>query len=162
MQHLLRRHPLPQPQLLNPTFSLAAVCFVSHCLLPNQKHQGRYDLPHRLRYRRLRFSHTFPTAFPYTLAGDDSLNYFKKVIDGHKIESTTGALSSISISKGYFWLAFFTFLYVDILDTTRTLYSMARFSIFINDNRNFEGQYFTLMSNATSIITGLLSYLLGL
>ena len=47
-----------------------------------------------------------------------------------------------------------TFLYVDILDTTGTLYSMARFAGFTDDKGGFEGQYFAFMSDATSIVVG--------
>ena len=47
-----------------------------------------------------------------------------------------------------------TFLYVDILDTTGTLYSMARFAGFTDQNGDFEGQYFAFMSDAMSIVVG--------
>lgn len=83
-----------------------------------------------------------------------SNRYFKKVVDVHKIESTAGALSFDGIGQGYFWEALVTFLYVDILDTTGTLYSMARFAGFIDNNGDFEGQYFAFMSDATSIVIG--------
>ncbi|QHO16393.1 Adenine/guanine permease [Arachis hypogaea] len=43
---------------------------------------------------------------------------------------------------------------VDILDTTGTLYSMARFAGFVDANGNFQGQYFAFMSDATSIVVG--------
>lgn len=43
---------------------------------------------------------------------------------------------------------------MDILDTTGTLYSMARFAGFTDDNGNFEGQYFAFMSDAASIVVG--------
>lgn len=75
-------------------------------------------------------------------------------MDVHKIEHTAGALSFDGIGRGYFWEALVTFLYVDILDTTGTLYSMARFAGFIDNNGDFEGQYFAFMSDATSIIIG--------
>jgi adenine/guanine/hypoxanthine permease len=75
-------------------------------------------------------------------------------MDVHKIESTAGALSFDGIGKGYFWEALVTFLYVDILDTTGTLYSMARFAGFVDNNGDFEGQYFAFMSDATSIVIG--------
>ncbi|KAL4556959.1 hypothetical protein LXL04_035128 [Taraxacum kok-saghyz] len=86
--------------------------------------------------------------------GDAAYDYFKKVVDVHKIESTAGALSFSSINKGYFWEALVTFLYVDILDTTGTLYSMARFAGFADENGEFEGQYFAFMSDASSIVVG--------
>lgn len=100
------------------------------------------------------FRNTKVTAFPNTPAGDSAYEYFKKVVDVHKIESTAGALSFKSIGKGHFWEALITFLYVDILDTTGTLYSMARFAGFTDSNGDFEGQYFAFMSDASSIVVG--------
>ncbi|CAN0846791.1 Adenine/guanine permease AZG1 [Linum grandiflorum] len=47
-----------------------------------------------------------------------------------------------------------TFLYVDILDTTGTLYSMAEFAKLTDANGDFEGQYFAFMSDAASIVVG--------
>ncbi|KAL0402975.1 UNVERIFIED_CONTAM: Adenine/guanine permease AZG1 [Sesamum radiatum] len=100
------------------------------------------------------FRNTNVTAFPNTPAGDSAYQYFKKVVDIHKIESTAGALSFKSIGKGHFWEALITFLYVDILDTTGTLYSMARFAGFTDANGDFEGQYFAFMADASSIVVG--------
>lgn len=100
------------------------------------------------------FRNTKVTAFPDTPAGDAAYDYFKKVVDIHKIQSTAGALSFKSIGKAHFWEALVTFLYVDILDTTGTLYSMARFAGFTDDNGDFEGQYFAFMSDASSIVVG--------
>ncbi|KAJ4779181.1 Adenine/guanine permease AZG1 [Rhynchospora pubera] len=100
------------------------------------------------------FRHTKVTAFPHTAIGDENFRYFKKVVDVHKIKHTAGALSFDGIGKGYFWEALVTFLYVDILDTTGTLYSMARFAGFVDNNGDFEGQYFAFMSDATSIVIG--------
>ncbi|KAJ0978411.1 hypothetical protein J5N97_013885 [Dioscorea zingiberensis] len=141
-------------KMLSPTFWLAAVGFViiAYCLIKNIKGAMIYGIVFVTAVSW--FRHTSVTAFPDTPAGDDSFNYFKKVVDVHKIESTAGALSFTGISKGYFWEALFTFLYVDILDTTGTLYSMARFSGFVDDNGDFEGQYFAFMSDATAIVAG--------
>ncbi|CAN1771912.1 Adenine/guanine permease AZG1 [Linum perenne] len=47
-----------------------------------------------------------------------------------------------------------TFLYVDVLDTTGTLYSMAEFAGLTDANGDFEGQYFAFMSDAASIVVG--------
>ncbi|KAG6418554.1 hypothetical protein SASPL_120758 [Salvia splendens] len=100
------------------------------------------------------FRNTRVTAFPDTPAGDAAFNYFKKIVDIHKIESTAGALSFKSIGKGHFWEALVTFLYVDILDTTGTLYSMASFAGFADESGEFEGQYFAFMSDASAIVVG--------
>ncbi|KAJ0100950.1 hypothetical protein Patl1_06739 [Pistacia atlantica] len=66
----------------------------------------------------------------------------------------SGALSFKSIGKGYFWEA--QVLHVDILDTTGTLYSMARFAGFTDQTGDFEGQYFAFMSDIMSIVVGAL------
>ncbi|RYQ84710.1 hypothetical protein Ahy_B10g104169 isoform A [Arachis hypogaea] len=100
------------------------------------------------------FRNTKVTAFPNTDAGNAAHEYFKKVVDIHSIKSTAGALSFKGINTGHFWEALVTFLYVDILDTTGTLYSMARFAGFVDANGNFQGQYFAFMSDATSIVVG--------
>ncbi|KAK7844671.1 adenine/guanine permease azg1 [Quercus suber] len=100
------------------------------------------------------FRNTSVTVFPSTEIGDLGYEYFKKVVDVHVIKSTVGALSFKGIGKSYFWEALVTFLYVDILDTTGTLYSMARFAGFTDANGNFEGQYFAFMSDAASIVVG--------
>ncbi|XP_021713659.1 adenine/guanine permease AZG1-like [Chenopodium quinoa] len=100
------------------------------------------------------FRNTSVTAFPHTEAGNAAFEYFKKVVDIHTIKNTAGALSLSGITKGPFWVALITFLYVDILDTTATLYSMARFAGFVDENGEFEGQYFAFMSDAVSIVVG--------
>lgn len=67
------------------------------------------------------------TYFPYTLDGDMLFNNFKKVVSFDNIVMTGHAIS-FEYDKGHVWYALITFLYVDILDTTGTLYSMARFA----------------------------------
>ncbi|KAL1613960.1 hypothetical protein SLS54_010107 [Diplodia seriata] len=72
---------------------------------------------------------TSVTYFPYTADGDSQFDFFKKVVDFHPIERTLNALDwNIARAPGEFVLALFTFLYVDIIDCTATMYSMARFS----------------------------------
>ncbi|CAH1434555.1 unnamed protein product [Lactuca virosa] len=138
----------------SPTFWLGVVGFViiGYCLVKNVKGAMIYGIVFVTAVSW--FRNTQVTAFPDTPAGDAAFDYFKKVVDVHKIESTAGALSFSSINKGYFWEALVTFLYVDILDTTGTLYSMARFAGFADENGEFEGQYFAFMSDATSIVVG--------
>ncbi|KAL4387110.1 hypothetical protein GQ457_09G014770 [Hibiscus cannabinus] len=138
----------------NPTLWLGIVGFViiAYCLVKNIKGAMIYGIVFVTAVSW--FRGTRVTAFPNTDAGNSAHEYFKKVVDIHLIESTAGALSFSSMSKGYFWEALVTFLYVDILDTTGTLYSMARFAGFTEQNGNFEGQYFAFMSDATSIVVG--------
>ncbi|KAL3334417.1 hypothetical protein AABB24_030920 [Solanum stoloniferum] len=138
----------------SPTLWLGIVGFViiAYCLSKNIKGAMIYGIIFVTAISW--FRNTSVTAFPDTPAGDSAFDYFKKVVDVHKIESTAGALSFKNIGKGYFWEALITFLYVDILDTTGTLYSMARFAGFTDENGNFEGQYFAFMSDASAIVVG--------
>lgn len=138
----------------SPTLWLGIVGFViiAYCLVKNIKGAMIYGIVFVTAVSW--FRHTKVTAFPDTVAGDAAHEYFKKVVDIHLIESTAGALSFKTIGKGYFWEALVTFLYVDILDTTGTLYSMARFAGFTDENGDFEGQYFAFMSDAMSIVVG--------
>ncbi|PIN02554.1 hypothetical protein CDL12_08874 [Handroanthus impetiginosus] len=138
----------------SPTLWLGVVGFViiAYCLVKNIKGAMIYGIIFVTAVSW--FRNTKVTAFPNTPAGDSAYAYFKKVVDVHKIESTAGALSFRTIGTGHFWEALVTFLYVDILDTTGTLYSMARFAGFTDSNGDFEGQYFAFMSDATSIVVG--------
>lgn len=138
----------------SPTFWLGIVGFliIAFCLVKNVKGAMIYGIVFVTAVSW--FRNTGVTIFPNTDSGNSSFAYFKKVVDVHKIESTAGALSFKGMNKGYFWEALITFLYVDILDTTGTLYSMARFAGFSDINGDFEGQYFAFMSDAASIVVG--------
>lgn len=69
------------------------------------------------------------TYFPHTQDGDDLFDFFKKVVTLHPIQHTLNAVDwDLLKAPSQFALALFTFLYVDIIDCTATLYSMARFS----------------------------------
>jgi AGZA family xanthine/uracil permease-like MFS transporter len=68
------------------------------------------------------------TYFPHDQLGDSKFDFFKKVVTFHPITQVLNVLEwNVSEHSGQFALAFITFLYVDILDTTGTMYSMARF-----------------------------------
>ncbi|XP_077239155.1 AZA-guanine resistant1 [Tasmannia lanceolata] len=138
----------------SPTFWLGIVGFViiAYCLVKNIKGAMIYGIVFVTVVSW--FRNTSVTAFPDTETGNETYRYFKKVVDVHRIESTAGALSFSGIGKGHFWEALVTFLYVDILDTTGTLYSMARFAGFTDEKGDFEGQYFAFMSDATAIVVG--------
>ncbi|KAI0838114.1 hypothetical protein F5Y06DRAFT_297108 [Hypoxylon sp. FL0890] len=99
---------------------------------------------------------TSVTYFPYTAVGDDAFDFFKQVVDLHKITKTlTVQRWDISEYGGQFGLAFITFLYVDILDCTGTLYSMARFANVIDPiTEDFEGSTTAYMVDAISISIG--------
>ncbi|KAJ3682893.1 hypothetical protein LUZ60_013120 [Juncus effusus] len=138
----------------SPTFWLAIVGFliISFCLIYRVKGAIIYGILFVTIVSW--FRGTAVTAFPDTAIGNESYNYFKEVVNLHRIKSTTFALSFKNLGQSHFWLAFLTFLYVDVLDTTGTLYSMARFAGFVDEKGNFEGQYFAFMSDASAIVFG--------
>ena len=100
---------------------------------------------------------TSVTYFPHTVDGDDRFNFFKEVVTFHPIQHVLVAQDwNITGSHtGQFALALVTFLYVDILDCTGTLYSMARFCGAIDeDTGDFEGSAVAYMTDALSITIG--------
>ncbi|KAK9458600.1 permease family-domain-containing protein [Lipomyces oligophaga] len=99
------------------------------------------------------------TYFPYTDEGQDRFDFFKKVVTFHKIEKILAVqewnIASIPGGTGQFWLAFITFLYVDILDCTGTLYAMAKFAGFLNRRTgDFEGSAVAYIVDAGGIVIG--------
>ncbi|KAI0027475.1 xanthine/uracil permease [Vararia minispora EC-137] len=70
---------------------------------------------------------TSVTAFPHTTAGDAAFNFFRKVVTFHPLQHIGNAID-FHYGNGRVWYALVTMLYVDILDTTGTLYSMAKFA----------------------------------
>ncbi|TVY84911.1 putative xanthine/uracil permease [Lachnellula suecica] len=100
---------------------------------------------------------TSVTYFPHTSVGDFNFDFFKKVVTFHPIEKVL-AVQDWNIGGaqgGQFALALITFLYVDILDATGTLYSMARFCGAIDeDTQDFEGSAVAYIVDATSITIG--------
>jgi AGZA family xanthine/uracil permease-like MFS transporter len=96
------------------------------------------------------------TAFPDTPIGDDSFNYFKKVVDFHPIGRILVVQNwNISEYSGQFFRAMITFLYVDILDCTGTLYSMARFANLIDEEtQDFEGSATAYLVDSVGITVG--------
>ncbi|ATY62179.1 Xanthine uracil vitamin C permease [Cordyceps militaris] len=96
------------------------------------------------------------TYFPYTAVGDDAFNFFKKVVTVHPITKILNVQEwNVSEYGGQFGLALITFLYVDILDCTGTLYSMARFAGLIDPvTQDFEGSTLAYMTDAICISIG--------
>jgi adenine/guanine/hypoxanthine permease len=80
------------------------------------------------------------------------------VVTFHPIEKTLVAQRrDISGYGGQFDLALITFLYVDILDYTGTLYAMARFAGAIDeDTQDFEGSTVAYLVDAFGISIGAL------
>lgn len=96
------------------------------------------------------------TYFPYTVVGNSNFDFFKKVVDFHQIGRTLSVQRwNVSGYGGQFGLALITFLYVDILDTTGTLYSMARFAGAVDPvTQDFEGSSVAYMVDALCISIG--------
>ncbi|KAG6021488.1 hypothetical protein E4U41_002475 [Claviceps citrina] len=76
---------------------------------------------------------TAVTYFPYTEEGNSRFEFFKQIVAWHPVQKTLNQLDWNFKSTGsQFALAVFTFLYVDIIDATATLYSMVRFCGVVN------------------------------
>src|SRR5438045_8593599 len=69
------------------------------------------------------------TYFSYDAQGTARFDFFKKVVAFHPIGNTLAAKDwDVTNDGGTFALAIFTFLYVDIIYCSDTLYSMTIFS----------------------------------
>ncbi|KAK3331163.1 permease [Apodospora peruviana] len=98
------------------------------------------------------------TYFPYTPVGDSNFDFFRKVVDFHQIKHTLNVQEwKIGEYGGQFGLALITFLYVDILDCTGTLYSMANYAELVDhETGDFEGSTAAYMVDSISISIGAL------
>lgn len=96
------------------------------------------------------------TYFPHTELGDSAFDFFKKVVTFRPIKRVLAVQEwNISEYGGQFGLAFITFLYVDILDCTGTLYSMARFCGAIDERtQDFENSSIAYTVDAIGISIG--------
>ncbi|KAG1446668.1 hypothetical protein G6F55_011441 [Rhizopus delemar] len=93
------------------------------------------------------------TYFPYTEAGNQMFDYFKKVATIHDLKNVMGQFDFDMTSKEI-WIALITFLYVDILDTTGTMYSMARYGGFTDTAGDFEHSTWAFMADACCVSIG--------
>ncbi|KAL1596059.1 hypothetical protein SLS59_008048 [Nothophoma quercina] len=100
------------------------------------------------------------TYFPRSDVGDSRFEFFKNVVAFHPIQRILvvqdWTLSTIDgNAAGQFMLAVFTMLYVDILDATGTLYSMARFSGVVDpDTGDFPKSTIAYCADAFAISIG--------
>ncbi|CAI9267285.1 unnamed protein product [Lactuca saligna] len=138
----------------SPTFWLGLVGFLITCygLMKDIKGSMIYGILFVTLISWIR--HTSVTFFPDTPLGDTRYKYFKNVVDFHKIESTLGAISFVNFNRSEVWVALFTLLYVDILATTGTLYTMAELGGFIDEKGGFQGEYVAYMVDAGTSIVG--------
>ena len=66
-----------------------------------------------------------------TPGGEERFEYFRQVVDVPNPSKTAGALDFAALKNPDAWIALITFLYLDFLDATGTLFTMARL---INEN----------------------------
>ncbi|KAI9492059.1 permease family-domain-containing protein [Zychaea mexicana] len=93
------------------------------------------------------------TLFPYTPQGQNMFDYFKQVVKLQPLDRIL-AQFEFDLSTGDTWVALITFLYVDILDTTGTLYSMAKYGGYMDKHGDFERSSMAFLTDAISIIVG--------
>ncbi|KFA78104.1 hypothetical protein S40288_05673 [Stachybotrys chartarum IBT 40288] len=98
------------------------------------------------------------TYFPHTDDGDSRFAFFSQVVTWQPIQHTLNQLDwSFNSSTSQFALALFTFLYVDIIDATATLYSMARFCGVVDaQSGDFPRSTLAYCTDATFISVGAL------
>ncbi|KAI1750107.1 xanthine/uracil permease family protein-like protein [Xylaria castorea] len=96
------------------------------------------------------------TYFPYTPEGESRYQFFRQIVAFHPIE-TTLAVQQWNLdgaSGAQFALALVTFLYVDIIDCTATLYSMAKFCGVVEENGDFPRSTVAYCTDAACISIG--------
>ncbi|KAF5343479.1 hypothetical protein D9757_014242 [Collybiopsis confluens] len=99
---------------------------------------------------------TSVTYFPHTDSGDALFDYFKQVVTFHPLNKV-GNVIDYNYGNPKVWYALITLLYVDILDTTGTLYSMAKFAGLRDPvTLDFEGSTAAYCVDAFSISMGAL------
>ncbi|KIY67031.1 hypothetical protein CYLTODRAFT_454849 [Cylindrobasidium torrendii FP15055 ss-10] len=99
---------------------------------------------------------TSVTYFPHTDSGDQKFDFFKQVVAFTPLKHV-GNVLDYNYRSGHVWYALVTFLYVDILDTTGTLYSMARFAGLRDEiTLDFENSTIAYCVDAFSISMGAL------
>lgn len=141
-------------RMQSPTFWLGAVGFLMIAFSLKKKVSGGiiYGI---LVVTLLSWIRSTPfTYFPHTPEGTAAFNYMSKIVEFHPIHKTAGALRFGYAATSQFWTALATFLYIDLLDTTGGLYALAKLAGSVDENGDFEGQYFAFMSDAAGIMVG--------
>ncbi|KAI8376328.1 permease family-domain-containing protein [Radiomyces spectabilis] len=93
------------------------------------------------------------TYFPYTETGQTMFDFFKKVVTVHKMDHVLGRFN-FDLSTKDFWIALVTLVYVDILDTTGTMYSMAHYGGFTDETGDFEHSTYAFICDAIGVTIG--------
>jgi len=91
----------------------------------------------------------------YETECDEAWDKLKQVADFRPLKKTGGALE-VHLHKWDIWVALITFFYVDVLDTTGTLYSMASYMKIVNEDGDFEGMHAAFSVDAIATIVGAL------
>ncbi|MCO5555852.1 hypothetical protein L7F22_009397 [Adiantum nelumboides] len=97
------------------------------------------------------------TEFPHDgSTGDQGFEFFKQVATWHNFSKLGPSNISWNYGSGHVWLALITFLYVDVLDTTGTLYSMSRAAGLLDEKitQDFEGSSIAYLTDAFCIAIG--------
>jgi AGZA family xanthine/uracil permease-like MFS transporter len=96
------------------------------------------------------------TYFPHTAEGDSRFDYFTNVVEVPSIRKTLLIQDwDLSNEGWHFALAVFTMLYVDILNATGSLYSMARFTGIVDpDTGDFPRSTLAYATDSVSIVLG--------
>lgn len=96
------------------------------------------------------------TQFPHDAQGNDNWDFFRHVAMWRSINPIGPQnIDWQGYNTGHAWLALITFLYIDLLDTTGTLYAMATHAGLVDVRTgDFEGSSMAYISDALSICTG--------
>lgn len=98
------------------------------------------------------------TEFPHDNGGtgDQGWQFFKQVATWHSFTHLGPENIEWNYARGHVWLALISFLYVDVLDTTGTLYSMSRAAGLLDEviTQDFEGSSVAYLVDAFCIAIG--------
>lgn len=94
------------------------------------------------------------TVFPDTPVGESMYQYFKKVVNFHRMDSMVGAINFADFNRSEVWVTLIAFVYCDVLATTGTLYTLAGIAGLVNEQGSFEGEYYAFMIDASATIIG--------
>jgi len=88
--------------------------------------------------------------------GEYRWQYFKQLAKLEGIDKTAFNIDFEGLGTIELWLALFTFLYVDLLDTTGTFFAMAEFAGFMDQKGDFEGQQAGFLMDGLATTVGAL------
>ena len=101
------------------------------------------------------FRNTSFTYFPDTIQGNLRYDNFKDIVDVHSFKDTPGALfDDIKLNSWDIWYALITFLYVDFLDTSGSLFAMAELAGLLDEEGSFPGQNTAFCIDAIGTMLG--------